>query len=126
MAVDEALLNLMTTQKTLADIQVGDELIQDGSGYGRQKRVVTVTKLTKTKIVTTDGRFNRETGYAPSSGRCYFPQRVYMPADGEIQRVRNATEASRIASKLRHDVAWETTPLEALRDINAILKQHNQ
>jgi hypothetical protein len=116
----------MNTQKTLADIQVGDELIQTGYGYSRSNRVVTVTRLTATQIIVGTDRFNRETGYAPKSAGGYLRTRVYPPSEGEANKVRDAYEREQLFGKLRHSVKWDSLPLQAMREINAILKQHNQ
>lgn len=113
----------MSSEKQLSDVQVGEELIQTGYGYGRLSRVVRVERLTATQIITADARFNRRTGYAPSSNS-YHRTRVYIAADGEVIRVREKNEVANLSSKMRHSVKWETLPLVALRDINAILKQH--
>lgn len=115
----------MQTETPMMGVKAGDEVIYTYSGLGHLPKVITVQRVTAKQIVTAEGRFNRETGYAPRRDS-YFRARISIPREGELQKVRDKIECANLSVRMKHFIKWEQVPLEALRDINAILKQNNQ
>lgn len=111
------------TEATFADVKPGDVLIEH-YGYGRNRRCVTVARLTPTLIVV-DGahkerKYKRRDGHL-RSGNAFDRTRVTVPTEGEIQEVRDEDEHRELASNLSV-MAWDRHTMATLREVWAIVK----
>ncbi len=71
----------------LENVQAGDTLIWHGR-YGRDRRLVTVKRTTKTQVVIFDGKFRKSDGQHVGRTR-WGSLNVTIPEPGEIEEVRN-------------------------------------
>lgn len=72
----------------LANIEVGDKVLS----YGRLgSRLETVTKITKTQIVTNIGRYRRDTGRLIGAD-AWSGRWIRIPTQGDLSRLRNTLD----------------------------------
>lgn len=105
----------------LSKAKVGDTLIFSPGSYYALKKVTKILRLTTTQIITEEGRFRRDTGYAPRN-QGYLRSKVSLPEnEAEIQKVLDAYEANHLRQKIG-SVKWGEVSLPLLRDLKALLK----
>ena len=75
---------------TLEDVQSGDTLIWH-TNFGRTRKLITVTRITKTQIVTDFFTFRRSDGDRIGPGASMNRSRVTIPQLGEIAEIGDKT-----------------------------------
>ena len=71
----------------LKDVQSGDTLIRHIK-YGQIKRLITVSRVTKTQIITSFFTFRKSDGERIGPGASTNRSRVTIPQPGEIKEVQ--------------------------------------
>lgn len=85
----------------LADVKVGDLLINEFRGG---KNVVKVIKITPTQIVVTnEHRYYKESGHKVGNSSAFYYNYIYVPTEGEVELVRQRNtiiNVCRLAEKI--------------------------
>jgi hypothetical protein len=111
----------MTNTDWLQNLKVGDEVMLQQSGCGKQKhRVAVVDRVTETQIVIGNERFNRHNGHRKGDGNRYsysyaFIVHAYPEKLAEVREAnRRESLVASIQEKSRYADKLPTATLEAV------------
>lgn len=90
--------------KTLEEMLAGEEVIKR-AGNWNLPTVVKIDRITKTQIIVSQDRYNRQTGRL--CGECYRgSSSIHAPEVGEVESTRKAIKIHNIRHALKH-INWE-------------------
>ena len=98
------------------ELKVGDRVAVSRGYTGAVAGVITITRITKTRIACGNETFRKQDGYAPGGG--YARPRILALTDAAMNIVEDRALRRRIGDAIKD----ETTSLEALRAMYAALK----
>lgn len=103
----------------LEDIKAGDEVLLSGGGWGQpKKRIMTVSRTTKTQIIIGDSRYNKKSGYpvGSNSGSWERPNSIGpFTEDDRIDIKRNT------AISMLDKIQWDRFDNDSLFEIAAFV-----
>jgi hypothetical protein len=99
----------------LENLKVGDRVAVSRGYTGAVAGIITVTRITKTRIVCGNETFRKQDGYAP--GRGYGRSRISVLTEAAMNMVEDRTLRRRIGDAIKD----EATSLETLRAMFAAL-----
>nr|DAF60426.1 MAG TPA: hypothetical protein [Siphoviridae sp. ctmHK36] len=104
--------------ENLEDIKVGDKVILANA---RIKRVVTVTKVTKTQIVIGNKRFKKESGFE-YGGRPLETKRIYRATPEVLEEIEAETKRNDLINKIAR-YPWGSLTNEELEKVCKIINK---
>lgn len=93
-------------RESLENIKVGDVVIE----HCRWRiAVVKVTKVTATQIVIGENRYRKKDGYLVGCTGSWYPSRISLPNEGEIEELRIQKFIEDVVSRLNKLTAQDVT-----------------
>lgn len=95
----------MSYNNWIKELKVGDKIVMTVGGMSTKTTIETVERFTKTLVITTGGRFRKDTSYA-SGGDSWRPSRIEKITPVIEERINDNIAKRAAVKKVTDLVAW--------------------
>ena len=99
-------------KESLENVKVGDVVIERCRW---RIALAKVTKVTATQVVIGENRYRKKDGYLVGSTGSWYPNRISLPNEGEIEELRAQKFIEDVVSRLNKLTAQDVTYEQAVK-----------
>ena len=99
-------------KESLENVKVGDMVIERSRW---RIALAKVTKVTATQVVIGENRYRKKDGYLVGSAGRWYPNRISLPKEGEIEELKRQKFIEDVVSRLNKLTARDITYDQAVK-----------